>query len=134
MTSIFLAIVLGIIFTIVALQNPGMVGINLFGNFYFVPLYLLTATTFLLGAFIAAMFDIFDMIMTAFDLRKKENTIREVAKTNRDLQNSILIINEENTRLRDELSQVRADLRSTRFNHWKEGARNFFERLRHGFA
>lgn len=124
MLSILFAIILGIGFTFVAIQNPNIVPLHFFDYTVLLPLYIVAALSFLAGIFVTALSSLFDK--TAFDLSKKEHQVENLSKTNQSLQYQMNKINEENVRLREELHQTKANLRSEKWDATKAKVRNFF--------
>jgi len=128
MLSILFAIILGIGFTFVAIQNPNVVPLHFFDYTVILPLYIVAALSFLAGIFITALSSLFDR--TAFDLSKKEAQVSNLSKSNQSLQYQMNKINEENARLREEISTTKANLRGEKWENTKERVRNFFRPLR----
>ncbi len=131
MLSLILAIVLGIAFTFVAIQNPTIVPVRFFDLALNLPLYIFGALTFLGGLAIAALFSLFDTAGTAFDLHKRDSQINALSKDTQNLQYHIQKLTNENQELRSELHQTRSQVRSEQFENTKERIKNFFRPARH---
>jgi uncharacterized integral membrane protein len=124
MLSILFAIILGVGFTFVAIQNPNVVPLHFFDYTVILPLYIVAALSFLAGIFVTALSSLFDR--TAFDLSKKEHQVENLSKSNQSLQYQMNKVQEENTRLREELHQTKASLRGEKWENTKEKVKNFF--------
>lgn len=133
MLSIVLAILLGIGFTVVASQNPANISLSVFDTILTMPLYLFGALSFLLGIFLSTLFHLFDFAGTATEINTRDTQLRNVAKTNENLQYQLQKLTDENMRLRNELGVERTALREERVENTKQGIRNFFSRIRHSF-
>lgn len=70
MMSLILAVILGVIFTLVATQNPNLVDINFFGYNFNFPLYVIGALSFLAGLFVSLVFTIFNSTTKAIDVHR----------------------------------------------------------------
>jgi uncharacterized integral membrane protein len=128
MVSILFAIILGIGFTFVAIQNPNVVPLHFFDYTVILPLYIVAALSFLAGIFVTALSSLFDR--TSFDLSKKETQVANLSKSNQSLQYQMNKVAEENTRLRQELHDTRVHLRGERWEHTKDRVKNFFKPVR----
>lgn len=129
MLSILFAILLGIAFTFVAVQNPGIVPLRFFDYSIQLPLYIVAALSFLAGICVTALSSLFDR--TAFDLSKRETQVANLSKTNESLQYQMNKLNEENVRLREEVKNANAQLRGEKWEHTKQKVRSFFAPSRH---
>lgn len=134
MLSIVLAIIFGVIFTLIAVQNPGIVSLNLFNQIITLPTYLFAAFSFLVGIFVTLAFSLVDATSAALNLHQKDTKIKEVAKSNQSLQEHIQRLSNENTNLKQELKETKSQLRGEKIETVKHNAKNFFERIRHGFS
>jgi uncharacterized integral membrane protein len=123
MTSIFIAIILGILFTAIAVQNPTAVPVNLFGAAFTLPLYFVAAVSFLFGSMIAYIFHLFDKTSTTLDIRSRESRIRDLSETNHDLQVQV-------ERLSAENSELRGVARNEKFEAKKQQVKNMFGRMK----
>lgn len=133
MISIILAIVLGVAYTFVAIENSGSIPINFLGSTYSLPLYIFAAISFLVGMLIASLFHAVDKTTSLFDFRAKDADLRSASQTNENLKRELAKLATENANLREQLSQVRTDLREEKVETAKGNVRNFFTRIRHGF-
>lgn len=127
MISIILAIILGLIFTAVAFQNPGNTIVNFFGNAYSIPTYLFAAISFLVGVFVAMFFNLFDAIGTSLGIHKVESA-------NNRLQHQVEQLHAENVDLRARLGETQANLREEKVEHTKSNVKNLFGRIRHNLS
>jgi len=134
MVSIILAIVLGVAYTFVAIENSGSVPINFLGSTYAIPLYIFAAISFLGGMLIASLFHAVDKTSTLFDFRAKDADLRTAAQTNENLKKELHRLATDNANLRQQLGQTRTDLREEKAETVKGNIRNFFTRIRHGFS
>ena len=134
MLTLILAVVLGIVFSILASENPSIISLSIFGAVLALPLYIIIALSFLGGIVIVSVISLFDMTTTAFSLQNKESKIREVAKTNQTLQLQLQKISEENARLKQEVIDTRNELKETRLNQKKDSIKNFFGKIRQSFS
>ncbi|SRR5258706_2078593 len=134
MISLILAIVLGIAFTFVAIQNPTSVPIRVFDLFFTLPLYIFGALSFLGGLAVASLFSLFDSAGTAIDLHARDSKINALSKDTQNLQYHIQKLTDENQRLQNELQSTRANIRAEKFENAKERIKNFFRPIRHTTA
>lgn len=128
MVSILFAIILGIGFTFVAVQNPNVVPLHFFDYTIILPLYVVAALSFLAGIFVTSLSSLFDR--TALDLSKKATQVENLSKSNQSLQYQMNKLAEENTRLQRELHDTKANLRGEKWEHTKDRVRNFFKPVR----
>lgn len=130
MVSIVLSIILGLLFTVIAVQNPVSVPVNLFGSTYSIPVYVLGAFAFLLGLFIALIYHVFHQTTAVLDLHTKDVSLREAAEDNQNLRNEIQKLTAENHDLRNQLGHTRTELTEEKVESTGEKVRNFFRRPR----
>lgn len=131
MLSLILAIILGIAFTFVAVQNPTIVPVTVFDLAVNLPLYVFGALTFLGGLAIASLFSLFDTAGTVIDLHARDSQINALSKDTQNLQSHIQKLTNGNQELRDELQKTRANIRTEKFENTKERIKNFFRPVRH---
>lgn len=134
MLSIVLAVILGIAFTAVALQNPGVVPVNFFGVSFGLPLYVFAAFSFLAGTFITLLFSLFDRTSFGLELHDKDSRIREATKANQNLQAQMQRLAAENAEIRHNLNEAQALLRREKVETTKAGIKNFVDRVKHSFV
>src|SRR3989344_1973509 len=131
MLTITLAVFLGILFTLVASQNPPDVNVNIFGYLLTIPIYMVSAASFLAGIMVTSIFNILDLTAANFDLRKREDTIKNVAKNNQNLQKEIQRLDDENIKLRENLDRVQADFREKLLDQRRENIKKIINKIRH---
>lgn len=134
MITIILAIVLAIVFTSVALENPSIVPINILGSAFNVPLYVFAAVSFLAGTLLALLYHLFDRTSTTIDLNAKDSQIRDADKVNQNLQAEIQKLTAENSGLREELTEAHSKVRKEKVESAKTNVKNFVGRVREGIA
>ncbi len=130
MISIVFAILLGIGFTVVASQNPGNVTLTMFDTIFTLPLYLFTALSFLTGIFISSIFHLFDSLGAAFDVNDRETQIKALTKENRNLQEQMQGMINENMKLKEELGKTKEVVHAQKVENTKQNFKNFFGRIR----
>lgn len=111
MISIILAVILGIVFAALAIQNPSFVPVNLFGLSFNVPLYLLAAITFILGSLLTMVFYLFDRARQGITIHNMDTKVNEIAEDNHALRNQLQKVSLENERLRLALSETKGEVR-----------------------
>ncbi len=131
MISIVLAIILGLIFTLVAVQNPTVVTVNAFTISVDLPLYVIAALSFLGGVFITLIFSLFETTTTALDIHSRDSKIHNFQKLTDDLQSHMSNLREENTKLKEQLRLKSNEVRQEKVAATKQNIRDWFGRLRH---
>lgn len=131
MITLLLAVAIGIFFTLVAVDNSQLSTLNVFGIVFSLPLYLVAALSFLIGALVTSLSSIFDWTQTAFDLRKREKNLNSTVRINEALQTDIQKLQNENTKLKEELDHLKIEERDRKNTERKEYVKNFFHKLTH---
>jgi uncharacterized integral membrane protein len=134
MLSIVLAIILGVGFTLLALQNPSSVSISVFDVVFSIPLYLFGALSFLFGIFISSLFHLLDSAGTVSEIHEREVQLKNAIKSNESLQSQLQKSLDENNRLRNELGQTKGALREEKVEHTKQQVKDFFGKIRQSFS
>jgi uncharacterized integral membrane protein len=134
MLSIVLAIILGIGFTLLALQNTGVVLLNLFGLMLQLPLYMIAGATFLAGILVAMVFHLFDMLSASLMLHQREGALKDVSGKNERLAHEVEALRLENTQLKERLGETKAEARDARIDEKKAQVKGFFGRVKESFS
>lgn len=134
MLSIILAVILGIIFTFVATQNPAITSVNFFNYTLSLPLYVVGALAFLCGIFLTLLLTLFQSTANFFDLQGKENKIRQFEKSNNTLVKENAALRAENQKLQENISKKASDLRAEKVEHTKERVKGFLGRVKHNLT
>lgn len=96
------AILFGLGFTLLSLQNTAVVTLHAGGYMFFVPVFLLVLGSLLVGLFIAWFLSAIGWISSAFTMHAKDTQIRRTEGEVNSLQKRIHELEIENSRLRGE--------------------------------
>lgn len=130
MLTLIAAVILGLVFAYIAVQNttgvPIRIGVYEWIN---IPLYIIAIGSLLFGLFISWLLSLVDWIASALTISGKDNALHKAERTIENLDRKIHELELENARLRGEKkeAQVREHVAYTR-------PPTFFERLRHGLS
>lgn len=103
MIQIFLAVILGVVFSIFATQNTGGTSLTLgTTTLSYVPLYLVALGALLLGLAIASLISLADSIVSSIDLFARDKEIKKTYKTVDELYSKVHELEVENAQLRGE--------------------------------
>lgn len=125
MTTLIIMVLTGLIFAYFATQNTATVLVNLLGNSYALPIYVVVLGSLLLGLVISGIIGSIDSLSSMFEIRSRDSKLNQKEKTVEELNRKIQAMEIENTRLKTRLDR---DYIATPSHSSK--ARLFFQKLR----
>lgn len=112
MSLLIIAIVFGLGFTLLAIQNTAFVVVQLAGYAWTIPLYIVMFGSLLVGLLIAWLFNLIDWASSTLTLHGKDAQIKKEHQTVETLEKEVHRLEVENARLRGEQPSTLAKLRS----------------------
>ncbi len=116
------AVLFGLGFTLLAIQNTLSVPLYAGGYVFYVPVFLIVLGTLLIGLFIAWLLSAIGWISNSITLRRKDSAIRETHNTIDHLQARVKDLEAENSRLKGEKHVIE--------EHIDEKKPGFFDKFR----
>jgi cell shape-determining protein MreC len=106
MFSVILLVIIAIAFGFFSTQNSIPIPVT-FGDLVVsdVPLYIVLGVTLLIGLLFSWVISLANSMLFSMNLRKKDHTITDVTKDNEKLNQRLIDLEMENTRLRAELNK-----------------------------
>ena len=138
MLQVFLAVILGVLFSIFATQNTNTITLTVgTGTLSDVPLYLVALGALLVGLAIASLISIADSIASSMDLSARDKEIKKTYKTVDELYVRVHELEAENAKLHGENERVSEKVAQDTAEHVENYPKtyapqpSFFDRLRH---
>lgn len=134
MLTLLFAILLGMLFAVLATQNPQMVSVQVWDSAFLVPLYIVAGFSFAVGLLLATFFHAIGSLFSWVDGRSQDSRVHQFAKNNQQLLRDIEKLRVTNARLREELEHTRENLRKQTRETTTQSVKNLVGRVRHGLT
>jgi len=111
MLSVILLVIIAIAFGFFSTQNAMQVPVT-FGDLVIpgVPLYIILGVTLLIGLLFSWIISLANSVLFAINLRSKDHAISDVTKSNDQLQQKLIDLEMENTKLQAQLDSDRKNI------------------------
>jgi len=139
MSVLMVAVIFGLGFAYLAVQNVGPVSIQL-GNFLWagVPLYAVVLGSFLIGLFVSWILSTVDWLSSAMRIQGKDHEIKETSREVEQLKDRLKIVEIENAKLRGGNQRVvettRNEVRTDQSSPAKDRPRSMMDKIRNSIS
>lgn len=132
MAALIITVLLGLLFAWFATANNQSVSVNVAGNLFTIPLYMLAIVSVLIGLLVSAIISAIDSLSSMFALRSRDHKIRQREQTVEQLSSKVHDLELENARLRGGADSIAVDHTPHHEEaHHEEKRPSFFDRFRY---
>jgi uncharacterized integral membrane protein len=99
MASLIVIVILGLGFAYFASQNTAPIIVNVLGNSFGLPIYLVVLGSLLLGLLVSGIINAFDSLSSMFEIHNRDTKIKQKEQTVEQLSRQVHDLEMENARL-----------------------------------
>lgn len=126
MATLIITVLLGLMLAFFAVANTQAVSINIGGNLFSAPVFMLVIVSVLIGLLISAVISAIDSISSSWALHSKDSKIKQKEQTVESLSTKVHDLEIENARLKGEREPLEVE-----YTHKpEEKPKSFFRRFR----